>query len=61
MPLLIFPGKSSFINYVLQRNVQMAGVAPTDDGFTIIAPGSKDTDQDGPALVGDPDLGISQI
>lgn len=36
-------GKSSFINYVLGRNVQTAGVAPTDDCFTVIAPGPTDT------------------
>lgn len=54
-------GKSSFINYVLGRNVQTAGVAPTDDSFTIIAPGPTDRDQDGPALIGDPDLGFSQL
>ena len=36
-------GKSSFINYVLGRNVQTAGVAPTDDCFTVIAPGPADT------------------
>ena len=51
-------GKSSFINYVLGRPVQTAGVAPTDDCFTVIAPGPKDVDQDGPALVGDPDIGF---
>ena len=49
-------GKSSFINYVLGRKVQTAGVAPTDDNFTIIAPGPKDVEKDGPALVGDPDI-----
>lgn len=54
-------GKSTFINYLLQRDVQSTGVAPTDDGFTIIAPGSQDIDQDGPALVGDPDLGFSGL
>lgn len=54
-------GKSTFINYLLQREVQSTGVAPTDDGFTIIAPGSQDIDQDGPALVGDPDLGFSGL
>jgi hypothetical protein len=54
-------GKSSFINYVLGRKIQTAGVAPTDDSFTIIAPGPKDRDQDGPALIGDPDLGFSQL
>lgn len=54
-------GKSSFINYVLGRNVQTAGVAPTDDAFTIIAPGPSDIDQDGPALIGDPDMGFSGL
>lgn len=54
-------GKSSFVNYVLGRNVQMAGVAPTDDCFTVIAPGEEDIDQDGPALIGDPDIGFSQL
>ena len=38
-----------------------AGVAPTDDSFTIIAPGPSDMDQDGPALVGDPDMGFSGL
>ena len=28
------------------------------DSFTIIAPGPSDIDQDGPALVGDPDMGF---
>lgn len=54
-------GKSSFINYVLGRNIQTAGVAPTDDCFTVIAPGPTDTDQDGPALIGDPDMGFSNL
>jgi len=54
-------GKSSFINYVLGRNVQTAGVAPTDDCFTVITPGAEDSDQDGPALIGDPDFGFSQL
>ena len=54
-------GKSSFINYVLQRDIQKAGVAPTDDSFTVIAPGSEDKDSDGPTLVGDPDLGFASL
>ncbi|DAZ96290.1 TPA: hypothetical protein N0F65_008323 [Lagenidium giganteum] len=54
-------GKSTFINHLLQREVQTTGVAPTDDGFTIIAPGTSDLEQDGPALVGDPDLGFSGL
>jgi len=54
-------GKSSFINYILQRDIQKAGVAPTDDTFTVIAPGPVDTDADGPTLVGDPDLGFAGL
>lgn len=54
-------GKSSFINYILQRDIQKAGVAPTDDSFTVIAPGPVDTDADGPTLVGDPDLGFAGL
>ena len=55
-------GKSSFINYVLGRAVQTAGVAPTDDCFTIIAPGPVDRDQDGPAAVtGQVDWGFASL
>jgi len=54
-------GKSSFINHVVGRNVQTAGVAPTDDSFTVIAPGPEDKDQDGPALIGDPDMGFANL
>ncbi len=32
---------------MLGRQVQTSGVAPTDDSFTIIAPGNQDVDQDG--------------
>jgi GTP-binding protein EngB required for normal cell division len=54
-------GKSSFINYVLGRTVQTAGVAPTDDSFTIIAPNSEDYDQDGFAIIGNPDFGFASL
>lgn len=54
-------GKSSFINHILKRKVQTTGVAPTDDNFTIIGPGESDIDRNGPALVGDPDLGFSGL
>ncbi|GMH60666.1 hypothetical protein TrST_g7548 [Triparma strigata] len=54
-------GKSSFINHVLGRRIQTAGVAPTDDCFTVVAPGPSDIDQDGPALIGDPDMGFSNL
>lgn len=54
-------GKSSFVNYICQRKIQTAGVAPTDDTFTIIAPGPTDGDRDGPAFLGDPDMGYSGL
>jgi GTPase SAR1 family protein len=54
-------GKSSFINYVCQRKVQTAGVAPTDDAFTIIVPGPSDVDRDGPSFIGDPEMGFSGL
>ena len=54
-------GKSSFINYVCQRKVQTAGVAPTDDSFTIIVPGPADVDRDGPSFIGDPEMGFSGL
>lgn len=54
-------GKSSFINFLQRSTVQQTGIAPTDDGFTIIAPGPADVDQDGPSLIGDPDFGFSEL
>lgn len=54
-------GKSSFVNYICQRKVQTAGVAPTDDAFTIIVPGPSDVDRDGPTFVGDPDMGFASL
>ena len=49
-------GKSSFINYLLGEEVQKTGLAPTDDGFTIIAWGESRDDRDGPGLVNNPEL-----
>jgi len=54
-------GKSSFINFLMGRDVQATGVAPTDDGFTVIAPGEADTDRDGASFVGDPSMGFSPL
>jgi GTP-binding protein EngB required for normal cell division len=49
-------GKSTFINHLLGAEVQKTGVAPTDDGFTLITHGESPTDRDGPAVVSNPDL-----
>lgn len=46
---------------MLKKSVQNTGVAPTDDGFTIIGPGKDNFDRDGPTLIGDPDLGFSSL
>ena len=49
-------GKSTFVNYLLGDDVQNTGVAPTDDGFTIITHGATATERDGAAVVSNPDL-----
>jgi GTP-binding protein EngB required for normal cell division len=49
-------GKSTFVNHLLGAGVQRTGVAPTDDGFTIITYGRVETDRDGPSVVSNPDL-----
>ena len=54
-------GKSTFINFLCGANIQQTGVAPTDDAFTVIAPGREDADQDGPALIGDPLMGLAGL
>ena len=47
-------GKSSFINYVFGRDIQKTGVAPVDDGFTLIMHGDEETDLDGKSVVNHP-------
>ena len=49
-------GKSTFVNHLLGVDVQNTGVAPTDDGFTIITYGATATERDGAAVVSNPDL-----
>ena len=46
MPMVLFlgnhsSGKSSFINHLLQSDLQRTGIAPVDDGFTIIMHGDE--------------------
>lgn len=47
-------GKSSFINYLLGEELQKTGMAPTDDGFTLIIQGSAHDTIDGHAAVSNP-------
>lgn len=44
-----------------RRSVQATGVAPTDDGFTVIKPGESDVDRDGASFVGDPAMGFGPL
>jgi hypothetical protein len=48
-------GKSTFVNHLLGAEVQKTGVAPTDDGFTVITYGQTEADRDGPSVVSNPD------
>jgi ribosome biogenesis GTPase A len=55
-------GKSTLINSLLGgRDVQATGVAPTDDGFTVIVRGEKDMDEDGPTAVSNPAYGFEGL
>lgn len=47
-------GKSTLINYLVGREIQETGIAPTDDGFTVIRRDSFDLDTDGPSVVSNP-------
>jgi hypothetical protein len=53
-------GKSSLINHLLGKDVQRTGVAPTDDGFTLLYHGSGET-LDGEALSARPDLPFHKL
>ncbi|MBQ7253023.1 MAG: 50S ribosome-binding GTPase, partial [Kiritimatiellae bacterium] len=44
-------GKSSFVNFLLDDAEQATGVAPTDDGFTVLLCGAEDSDAAGPAAL----------
>ncbi|CAE8737761.1 unnamed protein product [Polarella glacialis] len=49
-------GKSTFINRLLGSSVQETGVAPTDDGFTVLERHAEfDQFEDGPTLMGCPE------
>ena len=44
-------GKSSMINHLLDYKVQRTGIAPTDDGFTVLMHAEQERGCDGQALV----------
>ena len=49
-------GKSSFINHLIREDLQESGLAPTDDGFTLITHGVEPDTLDGQTAVTHPDL-----
>eukprot|EP01062_Namystynia_karyoxenos_P046890 TRINITY_DN35271_c0_g1_i1.p1 TRINITY_DN35271_c0_g1~~TRINITY_DN35271_c0_g1_i1.p1 ORF type:complete len:521 (+),score=175.09 TRINITY_DN35271_c0_g1_i1:75-1565(+) len=54
-------GKSTFINNLMGVKAQETGVAPTDDGFTVLTRGEADLDEDGPTLVGTQSHGFQDL
>ena len=54
-------GKSSFINYLIDAQVQKTGLAPTDDGFTIITYGEERDELDGQSVATHPDLAFRNL
>jgi hypothetical protein len=53
-------GKSTFVNHVLGKEVQRTGLAPIDDGFTILSYGDED-EKEGHAIVTNPDLPFGDL
>jgi len=54
-------GKSTFLNYMLGEPIQKTGMAPTDDGFTILRYSEKREERDGMAIVTNPELPFSSL
>lgn len=54
-------GKSSFVNFLLGADLQRTGIAPVDDGFTVITHGETSVDKDGAALITNPDLAWGEL
>lgn len=65
-PMVLFlgnhsSGKSSFINFLLGQPVQATGLAPTDDGFTLLTRGAQRGAVDGPTVTTHPDLELGDL
>lgn len=54
-------GKSSFINHLVGREVQKTGLAPMDDGFTILTYGEKEDRMDGHTVITHPDFAYNNL
>ena len=54
-------GKSSFVNFLLGEDKQRTGIAPVDDGFTILTHGEAAEDKDGNALITNPQFAWGEL
>jgi predicted GTPase len=54
-------GKSSFINYFIQKEIQQTGMAPTDEDFTILRFGPHIKERAGSSLVSNPEFGYEGL
>ncbi|MEZ6185432.1 MAG: dynamin family protein [Planctomycetota bacterium] len=65
-PMVLFlgnhsAGKSSFINHLVGEEIQRTGIAPIDDGFTVITHGDVKEVKDGMAVVTNPKLAWNDL
>jgi hypothetical protein len=65
-PMILFlgnhsSGKSTFINHLLGQAVQATGLAPTDDGFTLLTWGLQEGLTDGPTATSHPHFDLSDL
>lgn len=54
-------GKSTFINYLLGERIQKTGIAPTDDGFTILTYSETPEESAGPAAALRPEITFADL
>jgi len=54
-------GKSTFVNFFTSQEIQLTGMAPTDDDFSILTHGSVDKERTGSSLVSNPSFGFEGL
>ena len=54
-------GKSSFVNYFAGQSIQLTGMAPTDDDFTVLKYGGAENTRPGSSAVSNPSFGLEGL
>ncbi len=54
-------GKSSFVNYFAGQAIQLTGMAPTDDDFTVLKYGGAENTRPGSSVVSNPSFGLEGL